>query len=384
MGVPSDPTKVATMRAMDRQLALCSASPQCAGASESALRNFSRYWIKNSEHTWGVSVQHFGILQKIGWNNSVFRPALADPEVSTYRTLQDSWVDQMKWGADWALEALPRAHPMQRALAAEFEEIAPGRTNASDGSSWLQLPPGTMQTVLRGFEIGWDNRGAIVHLAASGNVSWASQEQPLALLRYQSLSDATFGTQMRQSYLFRHPDDVPGSSPRVSGANEYGKPGVDESAHPLDQVLTPTLRGVFRTAPGSSSGGVEQLLLDLVFPPSAVEHYGAPASALLTLTPAYPILGMRLELVDKQPTRLPEATWLQFSPLLSSGACSCISDRFYHWVGPYVTYVRVLVCARIDYSAVHQQRANRPGFQSEICAHARCRCRSVVFRQQAR
>lgn len=223
MGVPSDPEKVAKMRAMDRQLALCHAMPSCASAE--GLQNFSRYWIKNSEHTWGVSVQHFGSLQKTGWNNSEFRPALADPEVASYQTLQASWVDQLNWGVDWAMAALPAAHPMQRGLAQEFRAMQPGQTNLSDGT-WHKLPAAEMTSVLNGWSIGWDDRGAIVHLAgtrpgAAAGVSWATVSKPLALLRYQSLSDATFGVQMRQSYLFRHPTTVPGSSPSISGANEY-------------------------------------------------------------------------------------------------------------------------------------------------------------------
>ena len=64
------------------------------------------------------------------------------------------------------------------------------------------------------------------------------------------------------------------------------------------------------------------------FPATLCDHYGAPASALLTISSrvvvnsggnataasAPPPLQLRLELVDKRPTRLPEATWLQFHP----------------------------------------------------------------------
>ena len=382
MGVPSDPLKVAQMRAMDRNLI---SWPHASDGSEQqqqqqqqqdpALVNFSRYWVKNSEHTWGVSVQHFAQMQRTGWNNSVFRPALKaaaaggddDPESAgnIYSTLQKSWVDQFHWGLDWAMAALPTGHPLERALTHEFALMAPNQTDPEDGS-WTPLTtppppvsPGENASVsviqrIGDYEIGFDTRGAIVHLssvgssgAAAAKKTWATLSHPLALLRYQSLSDATFGTQMRESYLFRHPDDAPGNSSRISGANEYGKPGVDEDAKPLDQVVEPTLRGAYRrrrssTGTASSSSSIisgaraaeglqmeeEELLLDVRFPASLCDHYGAPASALLTISSrvvvnsggnataasAPPPLQLRLELVDKRPTRLPEATWLQFHP----------------------------------------------------------------------
>jgi hypothetical protein len=93
--------------------------------------------------------------------------------------------------------------------------------------------------------------------------------------------------------------------------SRYGKPGVDEDAHPVDQLLSPTLRGAYRSVDH------DKLVLDVAFPEAACRQYGAPASALLTLSsPNYPQLELRLELRDKQPTRLPEATWLQFAPTL--------------------------------------------------------------------
>ncbi len=44
MGVPSDPVKVAKMRAMDRQLASCAAAPACVASC--AMANFSRFWVR--------------------------------------------------------------------------------------------------------------------------------------------------------------------------------------------------------------------------------------------------------------------------------------------------------------------------------------------------
>eukprot|EP01051_Picozoa_sp_SAG22_P007393 SAG22_NODE_519_length_9510_cov_6.192222_7_plen_96_part_00 len=78
---------------------------------------------KNSEHTWGVSVQHFGSLERTGWNNSDFRARLAAPD-KTYATLAGSWDDQMQWGVNYALQAMPAAHPLRRRLEEELAVLA--------------------------------------------------------------------------------------------------------------------------------------------------------------------------------------------------------------------------------------------------------------------
>jgi hypothetical protein len=338
MGVPSDPTKVATMRAMDRQLSACAADAACSAHSPEELKNFSRYWIKNSEHTWGVSVQHFGLWQRRGWSNSAFRPALSDPERgagAVYKVLSRSWKDQYAWGVTYAMDALSAANPLKMALEREFAAMAPGQISSTGYTKLGRVAAG------KPLSLGWatvayGSRGEIISLKSkSGAKDWASAANPLALLRYQSLSDATFGDQMRQSYLFRHPTSVPGNSSEISGANEYGKPGVDRDAHPLDQLLSPTLKAAYTKGAGDSV----ELLLEMTFPLEVVTKYGAPASAWLLVRPKKmqpQALELTLELVGKQPTRLPEATWLQFSaPDITGMKINKLSDgSMAGWVNP--------------------------------------------------
>eukprot|EP01051_Picozoa_sp_SAG22_P007392 SAG22_NODE_519_length_9510_cov_6.192222_6_plen_288_part_00 len=137
---------------------------------------------------------------------------------------------------------------------------------------------------------------------------------------------------MRRSYLFHH--GLPGASPLVSGANEYGKPGVDQDAGPTPQLVPPQLRAAYTDAGGT------RLLLDLAFDPQLNAMYGAPQGAWVSITAAPPTptpgqeqaeehrntttaatatstttgLQIELTLVGKRPTRLPEATWFTFGP----------------------------------------------------------------------
>lgn len=276
--------------------------------------------IKNSEHTWGVSVQHFKNLQRQGWKNSQFRTLRSISPI--YKELSDSWIDQMKWGIDWAMDALPAKSPLRLALDKEFAEMAPGQVHPGlPNSSWTKLTGPVGQAIqVGGFKLKYDERGAIVSLVKSTatedetestGTDWASVSNPLALLRYQSVTDATFGNQMRRSYLFRHPvshlrleftlashwgfpslparncprfdtkmlrmgqTDTPGNSSQISGANEYGKPGVDEDAHPVDQLVCPVLRAAYAhresEAEHQAQYSQDGLLLDVIFPPALVD-----------------------------------------------------------------------------------------------------------------
>jgi|EP01043_Picozoa_sp_COSAG02_P000550 hypothetical protein len=124
----------------------------------------------------------------------------------------------MTWSVDWAMDALPPKCPLRLALEKEIAEMAPGQVQpdcSTPPCPWTKLTvrPGEVITV-GDFALKYDSRGAIVSLTkASGDVDetervdndWASVSNPLALLRYQSVTDATFGNQMRRSYLFRHP-----------------------------------------------------------------------------------------------------------------------------------------------------------------------------------
>ncbi len=65
MGVPSDPIKVQRMRSLERARTACVADPQCAswgGDGGAALRNFSRFFLKNSEHSKMLMLSRFVVV----------------------------------------------------------------------------------------------------------------------------------------------------------------------------------------------------------------------------------------------------------------------------------------------------------------------------------
>ena len=215
----------------------------CTGAS--TLRSVRTFPCVD---TWGVSVQHFGIMQRTGWTNKDFHAALAHPQSIAgriYTKLSQSWVDQLSWGIDWALAALPSAHPLRVAVEADFRDMdvasVSGPRPVSEG--FVQLPAANFTGEIRivgGGKVMLDDRGCIVSLIDAAGTQWAGgPDAPLALLRYQSVTDAQFEHQMRDSYLMQHNQ----SGDAVSGSNEYGKPSQD-GQHPVAQLVAPTLRSV--------------------------------------------------------------------------------------------------------------------------------------------
>ena len=125
----------------------------------------------------------------------------------------------MAWGVNWAIDALPSECPLRLALEKEIAEMAPGQVQPcrpSPTCPWTKLNgrPGEVNITIGDFLLKFDSRGAIVSLTKSsrgvdetkrGGTDWASVSNPLALLRYQTCTDATLGNQMRRSYLFHHP-----------------------------------------------------------------------------------------------------------------------------------------------------------------------------------
>jgi len=76
-GVSSDPLKTQRARSIARARRTCELLKNIdCSASDADYFNFSRLAIKNSEHTWGVSVSHLQDLADKGWSNEEFHEDL--------------------------------------------------------------------------------------------------------------------------------------------------------------------------------------------------------------------------------------------------------------------------------------------------------------------
>ena len=112
--------------------------------------------------------------------------------------MQASWQENWAFGIDAPLAALKAnpSHPLSRYVAAELDALpSPQRPNLA-GFEALRNPGAVLLKVGGWLDIGFDVvTGAITTMTdrrGGGMVEWASESQPLALLRYETLLDDDF------------------------------------------------------------------------------------------------------------------------------------------------------------------------------------------------
>ena len=113
------------MRAMHRLRTRCEAEGRCKPklGADPPYYNFSRQLQKNLEHTWGISVFHYGNLQNSNWTNAEFHADLAANN-SKLEYFVQSWIEQRNYGVHYPLAALQQArHPLGSMIEAEFKKM---------------------------------------------------------------------------------------------------------------------------------------------------------------------------------------------------------------------------------------------------------------------
>ncbi len=366
-GAPSDPLKLSRMRAWQREVARCerAAEPECArarsagggsagggsagggsaggggslGASlagsspgSSALYNASRLALKGVEHTWGLSIFHYGPQKDAHWANADF--AAQRRTSAELQALEASWMEQRRWALDFPLEALGEDSPLARRLRDEWaalEPRAPPQPESEGFEAVARTQWGTSRFALGSATLRLDERtGALASLVVAGR-EWAAAESPVLLLQYQTLVYSDFQAWWAE-YLV-------GSwgQPSTSGADEYGKPagfmhGLPDNRTVTHQLEPPSLVGVWRRraqrrdAHGTRAAGDAPdtapdtaLLLELRWAEDLHVNYGAPASAWVRLEAA-PAAGegarveATISIFNKTATRLPEALYVSSRP----------------------------------------------------------------------
>ncbi len=310
-GVGSDPVKVQRMRALHRARTACERAGQC-GPDDAAYLNFSRLTIKNMEHTWGVSVSHFGPQKDKGWSNSDFSRALADKQPNLMK-MRSSWVEQRDYGINDALEALPKEHFVRAHAEADFAEVTVA--GAPDPAALGYAPVSNTTGVIQGLgKDGWASArfrsdGALAQLATRQRdyVGGDQDNTTFGLLRYQTLTIDDFNA-WHDEYL------IPGSG----GTDEYGKPESFMRAvpTPTHQLAPPSLDQVWRRDANAQS----DVLARMTFDSALHKNYGAPVEAWVRYSFGEAnAVNLTLYYVNKTATRLPEAAFITFRPALRDG-----------------------------------------------------------------
>ena len=323
-GVGQDPVKMARMRSIARARTACELNPDTAEMCSSANRdylNFTRLALKTMEHTWGLSAGHLGPEADRDWSNAALQSQLTANQ-SNFRQLVQSWQEQRVLGIDDALSALPEGHPAQQLIQADFAEMRadPQPDPAKEGLAPVAdmtspVPFGSASEGLSG-TVTFAGDGSIIGLKYDSGTPadiagplWASPDSPLGLFRYQTLVYSQFDA-WHKDYL----------RPNSGGFNYYGKPESFMQAVPTPEqrLVAANLTQIW--AGRSETVNTTVIMLQLKANKTLHTIYGAPREIWIRYnlhTQSNPSsslkIACRVTLLDKVPTRLPEAAWFSFT-----------------------------------------------------------------------
>ena len=308
-GGGTDPKKVARYRELLRL------RRRWQAAGQELPEMFSRSLLLVPEHTWGLDVKtHLGDPEH--FRTAEFQAQRNEPN---YRKLEASWAEQRAY-IDSALAALgdsPLAAEAQAALAG-LEPVRPALSTYE-----LLDDPGELFETPH-FTLAFDIRGALAYLRQQeGGRLWANPAHPLALLRYQTFSQADYDRFFRQYIHNKH-------ETLLWALGDFTKPGMDGAGAESRDWL-PRLQALYWRP---EAAGV-RFLTQMALPEEASALYGCPREAYLTiyLPDAEPALYLDLQWFDKPACRLPEALWLSFCPPIVR-ARGWTMEKMGQWLSP--------------------------------------------------
>ena len=299
-GVGTDPKKVAQFRELSRLRSKWLTSGQVKDADRQ-IERFSRSLILVPEHTWGMD-EKTHLSDHTSYTIEDLRRLRRTRKCKRF---ESSWQEQRNYLAK-AVQALGRGALAQEAKQALFNLEA----RRPDITSFRKVTNQTASFSTRHFTVGFDRCGSFCHLKhKASNRNWATKKFSLGRYTYELFSSSDYDRYIRQ-YLQNWP--------RVENwaLEDFTKPGM-EASNSSHQILSPELTGLFHRV---DSNEADHFLLELTMPGQAVMKSGSPAR--LTLEAIFPVETPAVELIfqwfDKHAYRLPEASWLSFSPKILS------------------------------------------------------------------
>jgi hypothetical protein len=295
-GCASDPLKVARYRevARLREGWIAKGAFEVGGATDLQLL---RHLLLEPEHTWGTDTKTW-----LDFDN--YEPADLIPMLDTkkYKVVEFSWIEKRQDLLD-GVATLPEALREEAQLA--IQGLAP---------AWPVLPPKAVLIAAgkaietEHFIVGIDAKtGAITRLRnkATGR-EWASEKNPVGLFTYQTLSDEDF-QRFLDTYLTTKADWA---------KKDFGKPNIERfGAKNQDWHAESAEVHVEETAEAHRIVVGLRLKDDAAFD-SGRAAFPRHVFVELVLPKAEPVIHLNLSWFGKPATRMPEALWLTFNPIV--------------------------------------------------------------------
>ncbi|SDA97264.1 DUF5054 domain-containing protein [Sinorhizobium sp. NFACC03] len=273
-GSGTDPEKIS------RYLALQRLYGRFAEERMTASRQaFGRKLALVAEHTCGVDIKSF-LRDEKAWARPAFEAARkTDPR---FHYTEASWAEQRAY-LDQAVAELD-AEDAARAEAALAELAVPALPEPGSVAARLEVG---------GWVIDLDPvTGDVAALTAPDGRSIRGANGSLIAYRYESY-DAGDVRRHMDTYLTHWMDWA---------VLDHDKPGLAQVAEARSQTYSPKLRGTTATS------------IVAAMPAEAVEQFGSPAEIALDFSVGDTGLEIRLTLYGKNANRIPEASFLSFTP----------------------------------------------------------------------
>ncbi len=295
-GIASDPLKVARYRevARLRQIWLAQQSFHIGDATDLALL---RHVLLEPEHTWGTDTKTW-----LDFDHYTPHDLTEMLHTKNYEVVQHSWVEKRQDLFD-GIATLPA--PLREQAVAALSQLEAKPPQLSHPSTHqgkeletahfvLALDPGT---------------GAISRLRSkkSGR-EWASKDHPLALFSYQTLSQQDYA-RFFSNYVISDADWA---------KKDFGKPNIERfGAESRDWV--PSLAELQVEEDAQAHHVLARLeIRDLEALKSGRAAFPQTMYLELLLPKAEPVIHLNFYWFQKPATRLPEALWLSFHPIVRS------------------------------------------------------------------
>lgn len=295
-GVASDPLKVARYREVARLRRAWITQGQLRVGDPLDAKLLCRMLLE-AEHTWGTDTKTWLDFEH-------YKPDDLTPMLNTrnYEVVQFSWAEKRQDLLD-AIATLPA--PLRKEAETAVMNLA-AREPRLKGSS---LRP---EKVIENahFALRLDSEtGSINRLChkASGR-EWASADRPVALFSYQTLSAEEYD-RFFSNYLLAKPDWA---------LKDFGKPNIERFGA-VSKTWYPSLVDITHA---SSSSGHHLLaaleIRDVASLQSGIAAFPQKLYMEIYLPSAEPRISMNFYWFQKRATRLPEALWLTFNPIVSA------------------------------------------------------------------
>ncbi|TAY99807.1 DUF5054 domain-containing protein [Rhizobium leguminosarum] len=273
-GSGSDPVKTARFLALQRLY-----DRFAADGLDARRLAFGRGLAMVAEHTCGVDIKSY-LRDDKAWSRADFEAARRSDYRFAYT--EASWDEQRAY-LDQAVSEL--AETDRKAAQAVLAEFAAPAVIEGVGRE-LRLQAG-------GWSIALDSAsGDVAAITSPSGRTISGRDGSLIAYRYESY-DAGDVIRHMETYLIHRQEWA---------VLDHDKPGLAQSGAALSKVFLPALEA-------TDGAGI---LLSM--PAEAVETYGAPPHVMLHFTPERDRLDLRLTLLDKPANRMPEASFLSFTP----------------------------------------------------------------------